>query len=93
MAETIQWFKNGDHPFDRVGDWVEDPFNPGTFYKRREGAVVRFFRRPEPEYAGEKIHPDCGSTWHSHGWIDGGGDGITVCPGNFITVNPHEIEF
>lgn len=53
-------------------------------YTRLEGAVVRFFRRPEPEYAGDKTHDACGRTWHDHGWIDTLEGGHTVCPGDWI---------
>jgi hypothetical protein len=53
-------------------------------YERIEGVVVRFFRRPEPEYAGGKVHDACGYTWHEHGWIDTLEGGHTVCPGDFI---------
>lgn len=74
-AEVIahQWFKNGDHPEDGPSD--------------REGRVVRFFRRPDPEYAGTVVHDHCGWTWHDHGWIDGPGDGYPVCPGDWIVTD------
>lgn len=65
-----QWFKNGDHPDDGPID--------------REGKVVRLFRRPEPEYAGDLTHKMCGRTWHDHGWIDTLEGGHTVCPGDWI---------
>lgn len=72
--DAIQWFKNGDHPEDGPAG--------------REGKIVRYFRRPEPEYAGTTVHPLCGRTWHDHGWIDtleGGNDGAqVVCPGDWI---------
>lgn len=69
-----QWHRNGDHPDDGPAD--------------REGRVVRYFRRPEPEYAGDLTHETCGRTWHEHGWIDGPDDGLTVCPGDFIANIP-----
>ncbi|MEV0917851.1 hypothetical protein AB0I93_26785 [Streptomyces sp. NPDC049967] len=65
-----QWFRNGDHPKDGGAD--------------REGAVVRYFRRPEPEYAGDTAHDICGLIWHNHGWIDTLKGGHTVCPGDWI---------
>jgi hypothetical protein len=55
-----------------------------AYYYRGEGAVVRYFRRPEPRYAGSRLHEVCGERWHDHGWIDEGGEGQTVCPGNWI---------
>lgn len=71
-----QWFRNGDHP-DDDGTSPEDP-------EQREGKVVRFFRRPEAEYAGTRLHLLCGHTWHEHGWIDTLEGGHTVCPGDWI---------
>jgi hypothetical protein len=70
VIEAARWFKNGDHPDDGLAG--------------REGAVVRYFRRPEPEYDDDKIHEPCGYTWHSHGWIDTLEGGHTVCPGDWI---------
>ena len=68
--EATQWFRNGDHPDDGPAD--------------QEGKVVRYFRRPEPEYAGELVHGVCGCTWHEHGWIDTLEGGHTVCPADLI---------
>ena len=82
--EAHQWWRNGDHPEDRVGEQLPDPLNDDKSYTRLEGSVVRFFRRPEPEYAGIKIHHGCGYTWHEHGWIDTLEGGHTVCPGDWI---------
>lgn len=81
--EAVQWWKNGDHPNDGVGEPRIDPMSGGT-YEAIEGAVVRYFRRPEPEYAGEAVHEACGRTWHDHGWIDTLEGGHTVCPGDWI---------
>jgi hypothetical protein len=81
--QSVQWFKNGDHPDDHVGELADDPIS-GEKYERLEGAVVRFFRRPEPEYAGDKAHDRCGHTWHDHGWIDTLEGGHTVCPGDWV---------
>lgn len=89
--EAFRWFKNGDHPDDRVGEIIADPMYPNDRskdYERLEGRVVRFFRRPEPTYSGELVHEfsTCGHTWHDHGWIDtpDGDGGIPVCPGDWI---------
>jgi hypothetical protein len=69
-VDAHQWHKNGDHPEDGPAD--------------REGKIVRYFRRPEPEYAGAKVHDLCGKVWHDHGWIDTLEGGHTVCPGDWI---------
>lgn len=82
-VDAHQWWGNGDHPDDRVGEILPDPIGGGA-YERREGAVVRYFRRPEPEYASELTHEPCGRTWHDHGWIDTLEGGHTVCPGDWI---------
>lgn len=69
-VDADQWFCNGDHPDDGPAD--------------REGKVVRYFRRPEPEYAGDRFHGPCGCTWDRHGWIDTLEGGHTVCPRDWI---------
>ena len=69
VIEATQWFKNGDHPADGPADV--------------EGKVVRYFRRPEPEYDAHVIHA-CGRMWHDHGWIDTLEGGHAVCPGDWI---------
>jgi hypothetical protein len=69
VIEAHRWYVNGDHPEDG------DP--------KREGRIVRYFRRPEPEYAGQTLH-SCGVRWHEHGWIDTLEGGHTVCPGDWI---------
>jgi hypothetical protein len=55
-----------------------------AYYERLEGEVVRYFRHPDPEFAGDKIHNACSRTWHDHGWIDDLEGGHTVCPGDWI---------
>ncbi|MFE9391721.1 hypothetical protein [Streptomyces sp. NPDC006784] len=77
--EAIQWWKNGDHPDDALPP--EHKILPG---ERSEGRVVRYFRRPEPEYDGQTTHDLCGRIWHDHGWIDTLEGGHTVCPGDWI---------
>lgn len=67
VIAASRWFKNGDHPLDGPEDM--------------EGEVVRYFRRPEPQYAGSH---SCGFKWHDHGWIDTLEGGHTVCPGDWI---------
>jgi hypothetical protein len=79
--EAVQWFQNGDHPLDHVGEIVTDPLG-GPDYARIEGALVRFFRHPD--YPGDQVHDRCGRTWHDHGWIDTLEGGHTVCPCDWI---------
>lgn len=76
--EADQWHQNGDHPGDgcaHTHDHDEEAC---------EGKVVRYFRRPEPEYASQLAHEACGRIWHDHGWIDTLEGGHTVCPGDWI---------
>lgn len=100
-AEATRWFKNGDHPTDRVGkreldvvalaDEHPELFGPDEVgpipddaptYERLEGAVVRFFRHPDVD--GSETHSVCGWIWNSHGWLDTGDGGQTVCPGDWV---------
>lgn len=85
-VEVHQWFKNGDHPEDHttiISIVGEEPFES-------EGKVVRYFRHPDEEWAGWKIHTNtktsdvCERTFHDHGWIDTAEGGHTVCPGDYI---------
>ena len=76
-----QWWKNGDHPQDGLGDSVFEPLS-GQTYRRQEGKIVRYFRHPD--YPGDATHDRCGVTWHHHGWIDTLEGGHTVCPGDWI---------
>jgi hypothetical protein len=91
VIEAHQWWRNGDHPDDysKAHEGIENDvlvrFSP-EYRKEQgwEGDVVRYFRRPEPEYDGKKTHDACGNTWHDHGWIDTLEGGHTVCPGDWI---------
>lgn len=78
--QATQWWKNGDHPDDQVGELVDDPIG-GESYRRIEGAVVRFFRHPR--LPGDQVH-ECGRTYHDHGWIDTLEGGHIVCPGDWV---------
>lgn len=73
---AARWWRNGDHPHDRV-----------SVGSTREGAVVRYYRHPMVD--GATVHDVCGRTWHDHGWIDQGGAGITVCPGDVVVTWPN----
>lgn len=80
VVEAHQWWKNGDHPEDRVGEVEHDPIFGE--YIRKEGKVVRYFRHPD--YDGDDVHDLCKHTWNAHGWIDTLEGGHTVCPGDWI---------
>jgi hypothetical protein len=81
--EATQWFKNGDHPEDNVGETLPDPIaGEGVTYERLEGAVVRFYRDPDDD--GERPCERCGIRMHEHGWIDTLEGGHNVCPGDWI---------
>jgi hypothetical protein len=75
--EASQWFKNGDHPEDYAQN-VEGLENgePRTWTGQEakemkwEGQIVRYFRHPDPRYAGDKACPICGKLYHDHGWIE-----------------------
>lgn len=69
-VEAHQWWRTGDHPLDGPPE--------------REGELVRYFRRPEPGFEGDRSHDLCGRTWHDHGWIDTLEGGHTVCPGDWV---------
>ena len=88
-VEASQWFKNGDHPLDYIGD-VDgyDKGRPKTFsaeFRKANdwsGGVVKRFRHPY--IRGTHVCAKCGHTMHVHGWIDQDSEGITVCPGNWV---------
>jgi len=103
LIEAHQWFKNGDHPHDRVGkqeldevallsahpellDEAQGMVGPvlenAPTYERLEGAVVRFFRRPD--VSGDAKCRHCDAAMHVHGWIDTLEGGHIVCPGDWI---------
>jgi hypothetical protein len=76
IKEAVQWNKNGDHPND------ECKVDQAGRYS--EGKIIRYFRNPDPKFAGDVHCKQCGDTYHYHGWIDRGGSGQTVCPGDWI---------
>ena len=77
VVEATQWFKNGDHPEDDCGT-----FDAGDGPFQGEGHVVRYFRRPDVD--GRRKCEKCGYIMDAHGWIDTPGEGIPVCPGDWI---------
>jgi hypothetical protein len=78
-VEAAVWFKNGDHPLDRCETFDSEK---GPF--QGEGKVVRYYRRPEPEFDGQRPCPHCNHIMYLHGWIDVPQDGRVVCPGDWI---------
>ena len=91
-VEATQWFKNGDHPKDYVNDRTslegEVPIViPAAACREKgwEGEVVRRFRLPD--VPGFSLCQKCQERMHDHGWIDEGGDGVDVCPGDWVVTN------
>ena len=70
-VEAHRWFRNGDHPQD--GE------------RTTEGAVVRYFRRPD--IPGDSTCECCGQRFHDHGWIE---SGYTVCPGDWVITDKND---
>lgn len=87
QPRASRWLRNGDHPDDRVGQEETDPVT-GESWIRREGAVVRWYCRPDrPDSERHKGPGGCWKPWAEHGWINQGGaglDGLDVCPGNLV---------
>jgi len=75
---AIQWFSNGDHPDDDTVELTDEFGRPFL----SEGKVVRYYRHPT--FCGVSHCPKCEKTLHVHGWIDNGGNGQVVCPGDII---------
>lgn len=87
--EATQWFKNGDHPDDYKEDHQgleNGELRAFTGAERKanawEGGVVRYFRHPD--IPGETICPGCKRIMHEHGFLDCGGEGQRVCPGDWV---------
>jgi len=83
VVEATQWFENGDHPEDDCGT-----FDAGDGPFQGEGNVVRYFRRPDVD--GQRKCEKCGYIMDAHGWIDTLGEGIPVCPGDWIITEEGE---
>jgi hypothetical protein len=83
--EAVQWWKNGDHPLDHVGEIVKAAWGPD--YERLEGELVRFFRHPA--FPGASTCEDCSKTYHAHGYLDTAQGGHKVCPGDWIIPESH----
>lgn len=81
VIEASQWFKNGDHPKDNAAEIFDYP-NGQRPQVIREGAIVRYFRRPD--VSGEQACQHCAKRMHDHGWIDTLEGGHIVCPGDWV---------
>ena len=57
----------------------------GHDHERSEDAVVRYWRRPD--VPGDTPCGQCGEIMDLHGWLDTGGDGQRVCPGDYVVTN------
>src|SRR5262249_60928069 len=64
-----------------TGELVQDPVS-GEAYFLCEGAVVRYFRRPD--VSGDKSCQFCNRIMNDHGWIDTLEGGHIVCPGDWV---------
>lgn len=86
-VEATIWRRNGDHPGDG-----RERFTDGELKgELREGKVVRYYRHPS--VPNERICPFCAYAYRQHGWIDSGGEGQRVCPGDVvITVGVDQYE-
>lgn len=74
---TVQWFKNGDHPKDNCGTFIGSDGLPF----QGEGHIVRCYRHPD--VPGDTVCGKCRHTMHEHGWIDLPYDRV-VCPGDLV---------
>jgi hypothetical protein len=77
VIEATRWYRNGDHPQDDCGTFMDR----GSEFQG-EGKVVRYYRRPDRN--GETACQHCGQPMHAHGFIDTLEGGHVVCPGDFI---------
>lgn len=82
VIEAARWRKNGDHPADNAWEMFDYPDGCQRPRVIREGAVVRYYRRPDDD--GERPCQHCAVRMHDHGWIDTLEGGHVVCPGDWI---------
>lgn len=81
LVELYRWWKNGDHPDDRIGVSEPETGGGGATYVRQEGYIVRYFRLPGID---SQRCARCQFSYREHGWIDSGGNGRVVCPGDWV---------
>ncbi len=79
VIEAEQWF---EVIYDREAGHGITPEDMPIYH-----LGVGYYRRPEPEYDGQKVCPHCGRILHDHGWIDIRENGRVVCPGDWITTD------
>lgn len=65
----------------QTGELMPDPISDSPSFLC-EGAVVRYFRRPDVD--GERSCQHCDVRMNDHGWIDTMEGGHVVCPGDWI---------
>lgn len=71
--------KPTDNTYGNEGtNMTDDDDDIPTWRSPDERVKVHPFRHPWNK--GTDIDPECGHTWHDHGWIDRGDHGFTVCP-------------
>lgn len=87
QVEAVQWFSNGDHPYDYLAP-ITDPTD-GTLWTAEhqrknnwEGQVVGYYR--DLYDSGDRRCWTCNVTMHNHGWINTAEGGHIVCPGDYI---------
>lgn len=83
IVEAAPWWKNGDHPDDNC---VMFRGKDGVLFAG-EGNIVRYYRHPE--IPGDRSCARCGFVMNTHGWMDTGGSGRTVCPGDWVVTLPN----
>jgi hypothetical protein len=89
VVTAVQWFKNGDHPNDncQLVTMMDEIKGPSSFLS--EGLIVRYYRSPNPDRAGNLLCRKCSLPYHEHGLLDKGSHCLMVCPGDFI-VHTHQ---
>lgn len=92
-SAQILWKKNGDCPGD------DDRPEVARYLRNEEGAIVKFFRKPE--ISGLEFCPLCKNVYHNHGQVS---DKIKlidnrdvkykgmVCPGTWLIVTSSSVE-
>lgn len=81
LRTAHQWSENGDHPEDQC-TLHQGIYGTGDKFLS-EGKVVNRFRACTDDEL-DFLCQHCDTLMHNHGWIDSGGAGRTVCPGDFI---------
>lgn len=98
-VEAHQWWRNGSHPNDQTHCYNHSasiPFLECVTIRERigecaqsEGKLVRRFSIRRPGFSSYMVCGLCHHLWRDHGWIDSGGMGQTVCPGDWVITLPN----